>query len=95
MKFILYNLKTNYTNCDETRLYQVEDFCFDDDGSLDENYLCDYGLELARDNAETYGLLDEMDDDDDECDYFWEEHKLVEYNTKEDALEEYGTIYNF
>jgi hypothetical protein len=36
-----------------------------------------------------------MDDDDDECDYFWEEHKLVEYNTKEDALEEYGTIYNF
>ena len=96
MKFIVFELKTNQVGCDDTNIYKANDSCFNEDGSLNEKYLSEYGYELARDNAEMYGLLDEALSnglDEEEC--YYVSFKLVEFNSVEEAEEEYGSVYEF
>ena len=96
MKFIVFELKTNSVGCDTTEIYEANDDCFNEDATLNEEYLSDYGYELARDNADSYGLLEDINDDGCEPeDNFYATFELVEFDTIEEAEEEYGSVLQF
>lgn len=87
MKFVVFTLCTDTVGCDQTDCYVLNDSCFLSDGSIDDEFLCSYGNELARDNADMYGLLDDGEED---C--YWATYKIVEFDSIEDAQEEYGEV---
>lgn len=93
MKFVIFHLETNNVGCSEVLCYMLNDACFNEDGSINDDYLCEYGNELARDNAEMYGLLDNISDDLQE-DCYYETHEIVELESLEEAEEEYGEVCN-
>ena len=95
MKFIVFELKTNSIGCDATEIYQASEDCFNEDETLNEDYLNEYGYELARDNAESYGLLEESNDGCEPEDNFYATFELVEFDTIEEAEEEYGSVLQF
>lgn len=90
-KFVVFNLETNVVNCSDTKCFLITEKCFNEDGSLNEEYISNYGNMLARDNAEMHGLLD--DEDADDCFYFT--YKIVEFDSIEEAEKEYGSVYKF
>lgn len=95
MRVVVYNLETDRVGCSDTQVYRWNPvFCENNDGSINEDYLRDYGYQLARDNAEMYGILDE----DDGCDpeeKFYETHEIINFATEEEAIEAYDEILEF
>lgn len=96
MKFVVFHLETSQVGCSAIECYALDDNCFKENGEINDDYLCEYGLELARDNADMYGILDNTSEsglDPEEC--FYETHEIVEFDSLEEAKEEYGIINNF
>lgn len=98
MAFVLFHLTTDTIGTDAYNVYDLPDEdVYNEDGTINEDYLDDLGNDLAVENADSYGLLDEEDDEDD-CDV--EEDVGYGYTytildgTKEEIEEEYGDIYN-
>lgn len=98
MAFVLFHLTTDTVGTDADNVYDLPDEdVYNEDGTINEDYLDDLGNDLAVENADSYGLLDEEDDEDD-CDV--EEDAGYGYTytildgTKEEIEEEYGGISN-
>lgn len=98
MAFVLFHLTTDTVGTDTDDVYDLPDEdVYNEDGTVNEDYLDDLGSDLAFENADSYGLLDEEDDEDD-CDV--EEDAGYGYTytildgTKEEIEEEYGDISN-
>lgn len=98
MAFVLFHLTTDTVGTDAYNVYDLPDEdVYNEDGTINEDYLDDLGNDLAVENADSYGLLDEEDDEDD-CDV--EEDAGYGYTytildgTKEEIEEEYGGISN-
>lgn len=88
---VLIKCTTNRVGCDTENVYR-----FDDD-SKDE-YIQEYANDLARDNAESYGIFDEEREncDDSGIEFIEDEHYSATYEkldmTDAEAIEEYGEI---
>ena len=83
--FIKFRLTTSLVGCDNIVVCKVPD-------NADLDYLAELGNELARDNAESYGVLDDVSDDEDESDYFDYSYEFLKGMTEEDIVDEYGHI---
>lgn len=83
--FVKMCLRTNRVGCDFDEVYEV------DDNYTDEE-LTEVAHDLARDNAEMYGIFDDDGDFEDEGNYwgYWERLE----GTREEIEEEYGEINN-
>lgn len=79
--FIKFVLTTSLVGCDNIVVCKVPD-------NADLDYLAELGNELARDNAESYGVLD----DEDESDYFDYSYEFLKDMTEKDIVDEYGHI---
>lgn len=97
MKFVVFNLETNSIGCNDTQCFILNDNCLNPDGSINEDYLDEYGNELARDNADMYGLLDCSEDESgiENTDIYYSTHEIVEYDSVEEAEEDYGAVLEF
>lgn len=85
--FVLFTLKTIYP---QQTSYEVYEF---NDNDITDDYLFEYGMELAMQHAEMYGLLDAVDEDSG-CEP--EEPYSMTYevidDTREEIIESYGSI---
>lgn len=88
--FVLYDLRTNRVDCDARGVYELDDEegARNLDGSVNEKYLDEIGWELARDNAEIYGIDCDDEDEEDSVSYSYE----ILDKTREEVEEEYGNI---
>lgn len=88
--FVKFELTTNRVGCDSTQVYKVAD-------ESTSNYLDEIGNDLARDNAEMYGIIDEAREEAEEAGFDFEEsecygysYEILEGMTEEEIVEEYG-----
>lgn len=95
MAFVLFNLTTNVVGCDTHELYELDDNdALNEDNTPNVDYLDEIGYDLARDNADMYGLLDSEDEDESGCEpedpfgYSWE----ILDKSREELEELYGDI---
>lgn len=82
---VLFHLRTNVIGCDSDEVYE-----FDTDMSDDALY--EYGYELAKANAEMYGVA--YQDDDSGCEPeegFYATYEVLDIS-REEAEELYGTV---
>ena len=88
---VLIKCSTNRVGCDKQEVYQ-----FDDNST--EEYLQEYADDLARDNAESYGIFDEEREEaedsgiefiEDEC--YNGSYEILDM-TYDEALDEYGEV---
>lgn len=98
MAFVLFHLTTDTVGTDADDVYDLPDEdVYNEDGTVNEDYLDDLGNDLAVENADSYGLLDEEDDEDD-CDVEKDAGYGYTYTildgTREEIEEEYGGISN-
>lgn len=100
MAFVLFHLTTDTIGTDAYNVYDLPDEdVYNEDGTVNEDYLDDLGNDLAFENADSYGLLD-LDEEDDEDDCGIEPDAGYGYSytildgTREEIEEEYGDIYN-
>lgn len=88
---VLIKCTTNRVGCDTEDVYRF------DDNATDE-YIQEYADNLARDNAESYGILDEEREncEADGIEFIEDEHYSATYEkldmTETEAIEEYGEI---
>ena len=98
MAFVLFHLTTDTVGTDAYNVYDLPDEnVYNEDGTVNEGYLDDLGNDLAFENADSYGLLDEEDDEDDcgiEPDAGYGYTYTILDGTKEEIEEEYGDICN-
>ena len=81
MAFVKFRLTTDRIGCDAEEVYEVD--------NTSSEYLNDIGYDLARDNAEMYGIEQQDDDCEEPFDWSWE----ILLNQDKDSLEEeYGNI---
>lgn len=82
--FVKFWMGTNYVGQGCEEVYEVPD-------DTTEDTLNEYAYELARDNAEMYGALDDCEDgiEDEGFEGSWE---VIEGKTREEIEEEYGSV---
>lgn len=81
MAYVKFKLTTDRVGCDTEEVYEVED--------TSNEYLDSVGYDLARDNAEMYGIEQQDDDCEEPFDWSWE---ILLNQDKESLEEEYGCI---
>lgn len=88
--FVKFELTTNRVGCDSTQVYKVADESTSD-------YLDEIGNDLARDNAEMYGVFDDAREEAEEAGFDFDESECYRYSyeiledmTEEEIVEEYG-----
>ena len=88
--FVKFELTTNRVGCDSTQVYKVPD-------DSTKEYLDEVGDDLARDNADMYGIIDEAREEAEEAGFDFEEsecygysYEILEDMTEEEVVEEYG-----
>ena len=88
--FVKFELTTNSVGCDATLVYKVAD-------ESTSEYLDELGNDLAKDNAEMYGIIDEAREEAEEEGFDFIESECYEYNyevlegmTEDDIIAEYG-----
>ena len=90
--FIKFNISTCRVGCEETSVYR-----FNDD-DYDEDYIREYGEEIAREVVESYGIFseemkacEESGVEFEESDCFSVDFEILDM-TEEEIIEEYGEI---
>lgn len=87
--FVKFELSTNRAGCDTTEVYKVAD-------DVTDEYLDELGDNLARDNADMYGIIEEAEAECEECGIEFEESCYYSANwekldmTEEEIEDEYG-----
>lgn len=81
-KFVLFKLSTNAVGQESENVYEVD--------STEEEYLNSLGHDFARDNAESFGVEQSDDSDEEPFYYTWE----ILAKTREEIEEEYGEVLN-
>ena len=88
--FVEFKLTTNRVGCGVTQVFKVR-------GDCTKEYLNEVGDDLARDNADMYGILDEAREEAEEAGFDFEEsecygysYEILEGMTEEEIVEEYG-----
>lgn len=98
MAFVLFKLRTGYVTCDTDDVYEIPDEdVYNEDGSVDTDFLDEVAEELAVDNADSYGLFDEDEDEEDdgvENDVEYGFEYVILNGTREEIEEDYGSICN-
>ena len=87
--FVLFKLRTNSVGCDSNDVYELEDVsALNSDGAVNEDYINETGYELAMDNAESYGIEQNEEIEDEPFSFSYE----ILTGTREEIEEEYGEI---
>lgn len=86
---VLFKLRTDRVGCDTDEVYEIEDkYASNEDGTLNETYLNEVGYDLARDNAEMYGVQQDEEIEEEPFSYLFE----VLECSREEAEELYGEV---
>lgn len=80
--FVKILMSTTYVGMDSEVVYEAPD-------DISEETLNDCAHDLARDNAESYGILDGVEDEEE---YFSGSWEVLENMTREEIENEYGSI---
>lgn len=92
MALVLFELKTDYVGCSTTEVYEISDEqVYKEDESINEEFISEVGYDLARDNAEMYGIYDDGEFDEEPFSFTY---KILTGMTREEIEEEWGTICN-
>lgn len=90
--FVKFDLKTQFTGCDDTIVCKVHD-------NSTEDYIEEVGDSLARDNADMHGVFDDADKyceeiglEFNESDCYSFSYEILDYMSEQEIIDTYGCI---